>query len=210
MTQFSLFERSINDLMVQLDGEISNYSSQGGNSDNQRKIENLLNELNSNMEELDRESILMDADDNLRAVKFLKEIRQKKNTMENRYNMAKNRNELLGSPRNLDGSSQSQRDQLVSQRDKLNQGSALLQEMHETVNGIKGTGFGIIDELGIQAEKENKIMNGLYEVESGADQGYEKAEKMLCRQKRRTAILWIVIVIILVILLVVFLYFVFK
>ena len=212
MSQLTLYEQSINDLMAQLEMEIFNYSSKNGGSDEQRKIENLFNDIASNMDELDNESILMNADDNLRAVKYLKNIRQKKNTLENRYNMAKSRSELLGveSPRNLDGSSQSQRDQLVQLRQKIDQGSSMIQEMNETVSGIKDTGIGIIDELSIQSEKEKKIMSGLYEVEDGAEMGYQKAEKMLCRQKRRTAILWIIIVLILTLLLIVFLYFVFK
>ena len=176
-----------------------------------RQIEENFKALNDSIKYIDSNLYIMEQNERSKMMNSLNDAKVQITKLENQFNNAKQRGELFGtSSVVLEGGSKSERQRLLNNREVIEAGNQGLIAFNETANGIQNTGQGTLNDLNDQKEKQLHIDENLNHLGVDMTIGERTIDRMLCRQKRRTAILWIVIVLVVIIFLSVFLYFVFR
>ena len=172
-----------------------------------RDIEENLSNLNQLIQSIRDEFPMMEQTERSKMTRILQDYQVETQKLEDRFRDAKNRGELMGSSKViLEGGSNSERQQLLNQREAIKEGNSKLYAFNDMGNDVLGIGHGTLAELDEQKEKELGIENKLDDLSTNATIAERTADRMLCRQKRRTAILWIVIVLVFIIFLAVLLF----
>lgn len=176
-----------------------------------RDIEDNLSNLNVLIQTIKDDMPMMEQTDRSKMAKILQDYQVDAQKLEARFKDARNRGELMGSSNIvLEGGSNAERQELINQRSKIEDGNQKLYQFNNMAGEIEEIGHGTLASLNEQKEKELDLGRKLNDLSVDMTIGERTADRMLCRQKRRTAILWIVIVLVVMVFLAVFLYFVFR
>lgn len=213
MTSYQEYETELQQLKNLLSRNISELERLQGEERSRkiRQIEENFNTLNDTISDIKSNLYIMEQNDRNKMNKALEDSREQIRNLENRFRDAKNRGELIGSSTvNLEGGVNAARQGLINNREKIQQGNEGLRNFNDMGNEILDAGHGILNDLNDQKEKELQIDRKLDDLDTNTTIGSRTVERMLCRNKKRTAILWIVIVLVVIIFLSVFLYFVFR
>ena len=178
-----------------------------------REIERGFTELQELISNTKNDMIMFSPQEKGKAERSLRETEGEIVRMRDNFNNSLNRESLLaGSSRgpNLEGGSSSQRQQLRNQRGIIQQTNNTLDDSVQVGNATKEIGYGILGDLNRQKAKEEEIDSKLYDLNTDIATGERTTDRMLCRQKRQTALIWIAVVVVIIVFLSVFLYFVFR
>lgn len=213
MTSYQEYETELQQLKNLLSRNISELERLQGEERSRkiRQIEENFNTLNDTISDIKSNLYMMEQNDRNKMNKALEDSREQIRNLENRFRDAKNRGELIGSSTvNLEGGVNAARQGLINNREKIQQGNEALRNFNDMGHEVLDAGHGILNDLNDQKEKELQIDRKLDDLDTHTAIGSRTVERMLCRNKKRTAILWIVIVLVVIIFLSVFLYFVFR
>ncbi|OHT07176.1 Vesicle transport v-SNARE protein [Tritrichomonas foetus] len=212
MSSFIDYSKELQHIKDRIINNISQVSKTNGRTRQEkcRSIENDFSSIHELIDTINEEKIMWDSSDSTKMNRILHDTDNELKRLENRYKEEQNRESLLGGVRDLEGGSQAQRDSLSDQKQAIDEGGEMIQSMNQNVSDIRDIGTGILTEMSTQRGKVELIDTKLDDLGSEIVIGEQVTEKMLCRQKRRTVLIWICIVIIIIVFLSVFLYFVFK
>ena len=213
MSEYAEYSRELEQLKRSLYTNISQVPNLTGTQRQEKckQIESDFTSINDLIKEINQIKVMWDSSESSKMSRTLQDLDFELSRLENQYRDAQNRESLFaGSTRTLDGGGGSQRANLTNHRQEIQKGSQMVQTFNQDVSNIQEVGTGILVNLADQKEKMGVIDNRLDDLGSEITIGEKMTDRMLCRQKRRTALIWIAIVIVVIIFLSVFLYFVFR
>ncbi|OHT06702.1 Vesicle transport v-SNARE protein [Tritrichomonas foetus] len=212
MSSCSEYERDLQRITSQIAQGIAQVGNLQGTQRQEkvRQIESDFNTIDEIISSINEEKIMWESSDTLRINRILQDKDLEIRRLRDRFQESLNRENLFAGAMHLDGGSAAQRNTLTGQRQEIEKGNGMVDSFNQNVNDIKEVGTGILTEMSSQKYKEDMIGGRLDELGTEISIGEKVTDRMLCRQKRRTAIIWILVVIVVIVFLSVFLYFVFR
>ena len=179
-----------------------------------KKIEDRFNDLNNSLTEMEEQIMMFDSSEKNEAKKFISQTKNEIQKLESQYKDVKTkgsqRDALFGNaPLRSDGTSAGQLNSLIDQNQLIDEGNNLTTELARGAAAGKEAGMGILAELGKQRSTIDHIDDELDALDTDVEAGDRMITKMICRNKKRS-IFMIVVIIILLIAIGVFCYFIFK
>jgi len=195
MTDIQIDVEQINETREKISSLIENLSGDSNSLPaKMQEIEKQFGNLETMIVDFENNMVMLDTNEQMDARKHLQTFRIEKAKLETRYSEGKNRATLLGKAgMNVDGSSNTQRNSLVDQRGLIDEGNSLTLELALGASQAKDAGVGIISELSKQRDKTDEIEDKLGVLETDVTTGEGLVDVMLCRQKRRSIFMGIIL-----------------
>jgi len=169
-----------------------------------KRIDSMINELRSVIDESKSEMLMWETPQSNEASKFFDNSKIDIQRLESQFVEMKKRSVLMGNT--LERSIQTSA--LGENKALLEEGNKLLSELGNSVGSAKETGNEILANLSDQKSKLLNIDSELTKLDTNVETGEQIIDLMLCRDRKRTLCLWIMITV-LALCTLLFLYFLF-